>query len=197
MIIRITVIDVRGDIGELCTSRIHRIAVEDDEIDGHRVIVFCEKRTDGLCGNADGIGTRIAVNAGGDQRKGNRFAPRFFCQTQGRAVTGGKQDRFSALTVVIDRSHGVDDVLCRQIVAGCDLGISRFAAAERHAFGEQSRSCRTVNGTVDTASSQKGRIRGVDDGVNLHFGDILSDEQKRHERAPFYDQSIGYGSAAG
>ena len=69
----------------------------------------------------------------------------------------------------------------RQPVAFGNLCLAGFTAAEGAAFRQQFRTRGAVNGAVHTAAAQQGTVGRVDDGVHLHFGDIISDNFEGHE----------------
>ena len=55
---------------------------------------------------------------------------------QRAGISVGKQRFLARATALPDRANGMDDMARRQSVTLGDLGLARFAAAERAAFGE-------------------------------------------------------------
>jgi hypothetical protein len=77
---------------------------------------------------------------------------------------------------VPDRSNGVDDMPGGKPITLRDLGIAGSAAAQRTALGKQFGSGGAMDRAIDTASTEEGRIGGVDDGVNAQDGDVGNDD---------------------
>ena len=50
----------------------------------------------------------------------------------------------------------------------------------KHTLGKQLRPCSPVDAAVNTAASQKGAVRCIDDSIYLHFCDVVSYNLKRH-----------------
>lgn len=67
-----------------------------------------------------------------------------------------------------------------QAIALGELGLSRFAAAQGAALGQQLRPCGTVDGAVHATAAQQALLGGVDDGVHFHGGDIISHNMQGH-----------------
>ena len=74
----------------------------------------------------------------------------------------------------------MNDIFAGQLVALRDFCAPGFAAVERFTFRQQLRSCSTMNAAVHTAATQQRLVGSVDDGVHLHFCDVISDDLKRH-----------------
>ena len=71
-----------------------------------------------------------------------------------------------------DRTHGVDDVLCREPVPLGDFGVARLATVQSPAFCQELRPGGPVNGPIYTASTEQRRIGRVDDSVDVLAGNI-------------------------
>ena len=74
----------------------------------------------------------------------------------------------------------MDNVFGWQVVG---IGDSRLTDTNRRKGGAlkvKSLASRSVNGKIDTALSDHFAIGRIDNGINLHFGYILSDNLKRH-----------------
>lgn len=67
-----------------------------------------------------------------------------------------------------------------KVIPAGDFGLTRAAAAERAAFLGKGGACRAVDGAVDAAARGKLRVGGGDDGVDLHFGNIVADKLYGH-----------------
>jgi hypothetical protein len=64
---------------------------------------------------------------------------------------------------------------CFQAVGGDDsfAGLAAaLAGADLLTFFQDSRTAGTMDGSVDTTASKQGSIGGVDDSVDLDFGDV-------------------------
>ena len=74
----------------------------------------------------------------------------------------------------------MNDIFAGQLVALRDFCAPGFAAVERFTFRQQLRSCSTMNAAVHTAATQQRLVGSVDDGVNLHFRNVVSHNLERH-----------------
>ena len=109
---------------------------------------------------------------------------------EGGAVAGNQPLALSTLTAQPARTDCVNDIFAGQLVALHDFCAPAFAAVERFTFCQQLRSCSAMNAAVHTAATQQRLIGSVDDGVNLHFCDVISDD---NEAALFYPPSYQSG----
>ena len=75
-----------------------------------------------------------------------------------------------------NRTDGMDHMPRREQVTFGDLGVAGLAAVQCLAFGEQSGSSSVMDRSIDAASPEQRRVRGVDDGVNAERGDIGNDD---------------------
>ena len=82
----IVVIDVFGDIGKQLAADLVGLTVENDQIDRH--IVVQQKFPNGVHRHPKRLIFGIAVDAGGNQRKGYRLTAIFFRQIQRCPITG-------------------------------------------------------------------------------------------------------------
>ena len=87
----------------------------------------------------------------------------------------------AALTAVPHRADGVDHIFARQAVRARDLGLAGPAASQRPALLEQLRSRRAVDSAIHAATAQKRFICRVDDSVNLHFRNVVANNDKGHD----------------
>ena len=69
------------------------------------------------------------------------------------------------------------DTLYRRVPAHLAIGMQ---VRTRRTFRQQLRSCSAMNAAVHTAATQQRLVGSVDDGVHLHFRDVISDYMKRH-----------------
>ena len=82
--------------------------------------------------------------------------------------------------VIPARTDSMNDIFAGQLIALRDFCAPGFAAVERFTFRQQLRSCSTMNAAVHTAATQQRLVGSVDDGVHIHFCDVISDNLKRH-----------------
>lgn len=87
----------------------------------------------------------------------------------------------AALTAVPHGADGVDDVAARQAVRTGDFCLAGPTAAQRPALLEQLRSCRPMDAAIHAATAQKRFICRIDDSVNLHFRDVIANNDKGHD----------------
>ena len=102
-------------------------------------------------------------------------------QRKRRPVAGNQQFLLSALPAMPARPHRVNDVFAGQSIALCDLCAACFAPMQRFALRQQLRACGAVNAAIHPSAAQQRFIGGVDNGVHLHPGNIVSDDLQRHK----------------
>ena len=79
----------------------------------------------------------------------------------------------------------------RQPVAARDLGVAGLAAMQRPAFRKQLRPRRAMDGAIDATAAEQRRIGGVDDGVDIEFGDVAGDDaEPRGRRGCAHDPAL-------
>jgi len=97
-------------------------------------------------------------------------------QKNALAVTPGQNFGLAVVTVLIDWTDSVDDVLSHQLPAGCDDGPpGRQPSHLGHdlpAFREDGGTAGTMDRAVHATSAQKRRIRGIDDRVRDLSADV-------------------------
>ena len=80
------------------------------------------------------------------------------------------------LTIAIDRADGVEDELSAERAGGGGYSLAGGATAglltDDGEFAHDRGATGPVDGSVNTASSDQGRVGGVYDGVDLDRGDI-------------------------
>ena len=179
MLVHIPFIDIGGNIGKQRAANLISLPVKDHKIDHH--VVFKQKIADGIHRSLERLILGIAVNAGGNERKRQRFAAVFLCQRKRRPVAGNQQFLLSALPAMPARPHRVNDVFAGQSIALCDLCAACFAPMQRFALRQQLRACGAVNAAIHPSAAQQRFIGGVDNGVHLHPGNIVSDDLQRHK----------------
>ncbi len=82
------------------------------------------------------------------------------------------------LRALINWVHGMNDVLCRQLVPLGRLCRSRIAAVERSTFSEEVRSSSTMYGTVYSTAAEEGVVGRIDDGIDGESGDVTAVERE-------------------
>ena len=177
--LHIAVVDVGGDVGKELAADCVGGPIEDDQV--HRHVVGEQEFPDGVHRHLQRLVLGVAVHPGGDQRERYGFTPGGQCQLQRRAVGRNQQLPLPVAAAPPDGAHGVDDELRRQAVAFRDLGLSGFAAVQGAALGQQLRPGGPVDGPVHTSAAQQALVGGVDDGVHLHGGDIVSYNLQGHD----------------
>src|SRR5262245_38597018 len=75
-----------------------------------------------------------------------------------------------------NRPYRVDDESCRQISGGRDHRFpglaTTLAGNDLSAIVENGRPSRPMNGAIDTATTQQGRIGRIDDRIDGYFSDV-------------------------
>jgi hypothetical protein len=172
------VVDVLGEAREQGLRGFGRGTAECYDI--HRHIVLLEKFRYGLYGDMECLFSRIAEDAGGDERERNALAVVFLGEGETLPVAGDELFPLAAGAAVPHGADRVDDIPARQTVALRDLRIARAAAAERAAFGQQFRPRGAVDAPVHSPAAEERFLRGVDDGVHGHGRNIVSYNLQRH-----------------
>ena len=177
--IHIAVVDVGGDFGKELAADGVGGPVKDDQI--HRHVVGEQEFPDGVHRHLQRLVLGVAVHPGGDQWERHRFAPIGQGQLQRGAVGGDQQFPLSVAAAPPDGAYGMDDELRRQTGARSDLGLSWCADVQGASLGQQLRPGGPVDGPVHTSAAQQTLVGGVDDGVHLHGGDIVSYNLQGHD----------------
>ena len=145
-------------------------AAEDDFLDAlHRVAA------DRLYRDLGRLFPGVAVDAGRNSGEGDRLAFAFFGKLEAAAVTRFQQGRFTMLAVPVDRSRSMDDVLRRKPEPGSDFRLARLAAVEGDAGTQEFRTCRPVDGAVDSATPKQGAVRRIHDCIDIQLRDVALD----------------------
>ena len=173
MFLHIPVIYVRRDIRNQFSADLICPLIKNNDVDHH--LIFQQECTDGIDCNLQSLVFRIAVNAGGNQRKGHRLTAIFFCQVQRCPITGFQKFLFPMLAIPPTRTDCMDHIFAGQSVSLCNFGAAGLAAMQRTALCKQLRSGGTMNATVYTTTAQKRSVGSIDDCVNAHFCNIVSD----------------------
>jgi len=125
--------------------------------------------------NLRGFLDRITVRAATDRRKRNRSDFIFQRKLQRIAIAICQSLRFVMFSAAPDRPDSVNHEASRQVIAAGDLRFAWLTTAERAAFGQQFGTGRTVNRPVDTATTEKRRVRRVYNGINLELRYVAAD----------------------
>jgi hypothetical protein len=97
-------------------------------------------------------------------------------QFEGTTVATGEKFVFIRQPPLPDRAHGMDDESGGQIITLGEFCRSGRTAAQPAAFLDKLRTGGTVDGTIDTAPAQQGRVGGIDDGIESKNGDVANDD---------------------
>ena len=138
--------------------------------------VGAEEFHDFLNGNLGGLVNRVAVSAATDGGKGEGLDVVDHGQFQRLDIAGSQQFRFVMPTAPPNRPHRVNDMLGRQFVAACDLGLARLASIQRPAFLRQFGAGRPVNRSVHPAPAEQGRVGRVDNRIDGQLDDVGAGE---------------------
>ena len=76
-------------------------------------------------------------------------------EQQGVLITACQMFGFVDAAAIPDRADRVDDMAVRKIVGAGDPCFAGGASAERAAFGEQARTRRTMDRTIDASAAQQ------------------------------------------
>jgi hypothetical protein len=93
------------------------------------------------------------------------------------AAIARRQSLVLALTPAVpDRTDGMNHMSRRQPIGLGDFGVTGLAATEGATLGEKLRPGRAMDCTIDAATAEQRRVRGVDDGVNAERCDVGDDD---------------------
>lgn len=118
-----------------------------------------------------------AVNACADRGESDALDLEFDCEVQDARIAGRQKSVFIRLSAAPDRTNGVDDVFAIEIVTLGEFGVAGLAAAEAAALLEQAGAGGAMNGAIYAASAEKGTVGGIDDGVDVLFGDVALNDK--------------------
>jgi Flp pilus assembly protein TadD len=124
-----------------------------------------------LQGHPGGVLQGIAVGAGGDAGEGHGGQPVFGGQAEG-AFIGRGQEPLVFGAAPVDRPHGVDYLLGRELSGGGDDRLAGGAMPDLPALGHDLRPAGAVDGAVHPAPALELAVGRVDHGVNLLAGDV-------------------------
>ena len=124
---------------------------------------------------------RIPVHSRADAGKRNTHALMLLRQTERIFVTAPEKFRLPPRSPAPDRTRGMDNVPGGKAEARRYAGLACLASVEPAAGLQQFRPGRPVDGAIHSASSQKGAIGRVDDGVHTEFRDVAADHLNFHD----------------
>jgi hypothetical protein len=114
----------------------------------------------------------ITINSRADPWKCNALEAVFGRNFKRTQVAGRKQIRFAIQAAMPDGTHRMNDECCRQTMPLGKLGLANLATTQQAAFLQKVRTGCAMNRAIDPATTQKGRIRGVDDCINAQGRDV-------------------------
>lgn len=180
----IAVVNICRDVRKQLAADLIRLAVKNDEVDGH--IVRKQEIADSVDRRPERQILRKSVDTGGDERKRDRRTAVLQRERKRRPVAGSEQLSLSVRAAAPARPDRVDDVPARQRIALRELRVPSRAAAERFALCQQLRTGGAVDAAVHpTAAVRERGVCGVDDGIDLHMCNVVSDDLQRHGMSPF------------
>ena len=90
------------------------------------------------------------------------------------------QNTLRLMTYNIKNANGMDNVFAWQVIATRHLCAARHAAVQRYAFFKQLRPSRAVYAAINAPAAEQGHVSGVNNGVHVHFRNIVSYYPQRH-----------------
>ena len=148
--------------------------------------IIADRRNRDRCGALQ----REMIHARGDRREGHRGASVLGGPLQAFEITGAQERILAVSPSVPDRPGRVDHIFGGEIIALCDFGLARAAAAERAALVQKTRPRGAVDRAVHTAAAQQRAVGGVDDRIGPLAGDIPADNEKSFHLHPLNSISI-------
>jgi len=174
------VIDVAGNVVKQFFGQTVSAPVKHHQIDQH--LVFQQKFAESGNGDLQGLVLGKTVIVGGDEGKGDGSAAMGQCQLQGFIITAAKQDFLSIAAAVPYRANGVDNVFGGKTESGGDGSVSHRNGADLLPGSQKLRTGFFVDAGIGTQSYHRPGIGGIDDGIHLHMGDVISHDLKGHVR---------------
>ena len=144
-------------------------ATEDDFLDRTRRL---QKHVHALHGNHCCFISGEAIDAGGDTRESDALQTALRSEAQGARVAGTELVALAIFTAVPDGADGVDDMAGFEPIAQSDFRFARAAAVQHAALGQQFRPGGAMNRSIDASATEKGRVGGVHDGIDVELGDV-------------------------
>src|SRR5438067_2380068 len=146
--------------------------VEADKNDRRRNFVLGEVCREFGHGNPRRPVPGKTIDPGRDGGDGNRLKPLLAGDCQAGAVAAGQDVRFACIAAAPYRTDRMNDMPGRQPIAAGQPCLSRRAATDPAAFGEEFRAGGAVNRAIDPAAAKQRRIGGIDDRIDRQPGDI-------------------------
>jgi hypothetical protein len=103
----------------------------------------------------------------------------FGCKFQAVGITLRKKPGFIVCATAPDRAHSVNHPFGRESESRRYFGFACLASVEQFAGIEQFGSGCTMNGSINTSTTQQRLISGVYNGIYFKFGDIVADKLYR------------------
>ena len=120
----------------------------------------------------------IATGSRGDGGEGERVDSVVIGEADGLAVATGQDCGLIVVSAAINGTDRVDDVFGwkaasrREDCFACGETAGLHFGYDAFAFFEDGGSSGAVDGAIDTASAEEGRVGGIDDGLGGLFGDV-------------------------
>ena len=115
-------------------------------------------------------------------------------QRHGAVIARREKPMLSAPAALPDRADGVNDISGRQAISARDPDIARRASVQGAALDKQLRPGGTMNRAVNTASTEQGFIRSVDDRINAQRRDIGNDDLEPRRTDVAFDRRQAAGA---
>ena len=122
----------------------------------------------------------VSVCTRADERERNGLTAVLDRELQGLYVAGAQDYAFTGKSALPNGPRRVDDVTARQIIAPRDFSVTESEGGKSFAFLVKSRSCGGMNRKIHATVTDHVLVRCIDNGVDLHFCDVLSDYLKWH-----------------
>ena len=95
-----------------------------------------------------------------------------------------EQFGFAPVVSPVNGADGVDDVARSEIAAAryhcfaCRQALLKLRAPNLAALFQNPRAARNVNRAVNAAAAEQGRVRGVDNGINVLARDVVNENDE-------------------
>ena len=151
-----------------------------DQNISHRALRIRQTRCDRLECDSRRFFHRIAVHARADGGEADGLDAMLFGQLQALAIAVRQVLGCIVLSVSIDRTNGVKNVLRRKRAGSRDYRAASWATTRTRTNSIQLvhdvRPARAMNRPIHSASAAQARVRGVDDSVHPDLGDVADNQ---------------------
>jgi len=140
------------------------------------LVAATEKLSCRLDGNSRRLRNRIAIGTATDRWKCRSLDRVLDREAQGVPITFRQSFCFAVFSSAPKRADGVNDKARPQAITTRQFRFARFTTAEATAFRQQLGPGGAMDCTIDSATAEQRRVRGVYDGIDIERGDVATND---------------------